>query len=470
MSTSYLFSKRRGSGQVALDASLAPTSLRERASVAWQAQGGLREVSTVAWPVVLSMLSYTAMGFVDTLFVSRLGTSELAGTALAGVAMILLASGFLGTFRGINVVAAQATGAGDEGRALAVGWAGTSLALLIGLVMTLFAFAGGPVASLLGGTPEVQGFAASYFAVRCLALPGWFVLTAAGQAFQGLGDTRTPMHVNLVANGVNIALDAVLVVGLGPVPSLGVTGAAWATVVAFSAGAALLTWALWVKRGWRRPERQHARDVLRVGLPMGGRWMADIGGWALLTGMLSRLGAAEVAATQVVVRIVSVSFLPGHGISEAASIGVGQHIGGRRPAAVQRTFRSALALSMAIMGAFSLVFWLAPEPLVRLFSKDPAVLSVGLVLMGWGAVFQVLDAVCMTLMGVLSGAGDTRFVMVASMAGMWGVMVPLGWLLGIHLGYGAAGVWAAMTVDIVFRNVVCGLRWRGGGWRSKAVV
>lgn len=441
-----------------------------RQSAAWSSDGGLREVSIVAWPVVLSMLSYTAMGFVDTLFVAQLGTAQLAGTALAGVAMILLASGVLGTVRGVNVVAAQATGAGQHDRALAVGWSGVLMAGGVGGLLMFFALAATDIAHLLGGTPEVQGFAATYFAVRCLALPGWFVLTAAGQAFQGLGDTRTPMRVNLLSNALNVVLDAVLVLGVGPVPALGVAGAAWATAISFSVGALLLVWALRRDRGWRRPELSHASSVIRVGAPIGARWLADVGGWALLTAMLSRLGAAEVAATQVVVRIIGVSFLPGHGISEAASIGVGQHVGGRRDAAIWRTFHSALTLSVMVMGSFALVFWLAPEPLLGLFSSDDRVLAIGAGLMAWAAAIQLIDALCMTAMGALGGAGDTRFVMVVSMVGMWTIMVPLGWWLGIVLGYGAVGVWGAMTLEITVRAVACTHRWFSGNWRAHTVV
>lgn len=256
-----------------------PVGAAARLVAVWEAfldgPAGAREVAGVAWPVVLSMLSFTVMGVVDTLFVARLGRDELAGAALGHLGVMAAGALLLGGLRGVNVVVAQAVGAGREALATRVGWAGAALAMVFGLGISALAAVAGPVAELLGGASgsAVHGFAARTFAIRCLAGPAWLMLTAMGQAMQGRGDTRTPMLVNVGANLANVALDALLVFGLTLggrelVPALGVDGAALATSVSLGAGGLALLAVFWRRRGWLRPGWS---ETGRAG-PSGARW------------------------------------------------------------------------------------------------------------------------------------------------------------------------------------------------------
>ena len=384
-------------------------------------------MTSVAWPVVVSMLSYTAMGVTDTLFVGRLGTAQLAGTALAATGIILLCSFFLGALRGVKVLAAQATGAGQHALAVASGWQGLWMALVGGGLVALFGLEAEGVAALLGGSAEVQKHTATYFAIRCLAAPAWFALTALGECFQGVGDTRTPMRYTLLANGLNVVLTAMMVPGFGPIPAMGVAGAALATAIAFNVAALGQLWRFRRRFGAvGRLDMVLMGRLLDVGTPVGVRWVVDIAGWALLATMLARIGEAEVAANQVAIRVVSVSFLPGYGVGEAACILVGQYVGARDEVAARRAFVSSLVLCCSLMGACAAVFWLFPELIIGWFSTDPEVLRIGAELLFWAAIFQLGDAVAMVGMGALNGTGDTRFVMFISIAGSWLALVPLG--------------------------------------------
>ena len=442
--------------------------------------GGVRDVASAAWPVVFSMLSFTAMGVVDTLFVAQLGRDPLAGAALGHLATMLTGALLLGGLRGVNIVVAQAVGAGELAMATRAGWAGAIVALVAGLGILALAPFASLVAALFGGNVAVQEHAATTFAIRAWGAPAWLMLTAIGQAMQGRGDTRTPMVANVGANLLNVALDALLVFGwqgvviggvtVGAVPAMGVAGAAWATSISLGLGGLGLLLEFWRRRGWARPGVAEFRALLVVGLPIGVRFLLDFGGWATLTALLARVGAAEVAATQVAIRVISVSFLPGFGISEAASMLVGQAVGAGDDERARRVFRSAAGLAVSIMAAFAVVFALWPVPILAAFAADDEVLAIGRNLLLWAAAFQVFDALCVVAMGALGGAGDTRFVMWAVIVGTWLVQVPLGWWLGVKLGYGAAGVWAAVAVECAVKAAIFGERWRRGGWRGRAVV
>lgn len=428
--------------------------------------GSIREVANIAWPIVVGMLSYTAMGVADTLVVGWLGVTELAAVGLATTAVFLINSLFLGTLHGVKVLASQDTGAKEHSRAARVGWQGVLIAVPFGILVIGLSAMDTWIFSLMGGPAAVQDAAREYFVVRVLASPFWYVTVALSDYFQGTGDTRTPMKVNLLVNGLNIVLDVLLVFGWGPVPSLGIAGAAWATVGASVVGM-LVIFPLFVSRVELRPELNPAlmRKMLAVGLPIGVKYVLHVGGFTVFTAVVARAGEVELAANQVAFKVISMSFLPGAGIGEAATVLTGQYLGARKFDGLRRSFYSALRLSVGLMSLFGVAFWLVPHWLVGLFTADAAVIEVASELLVLAAVFQIFDAVEMTAAGALNGVGDTRFTMWVSIVGAWAVLVPLSYVLGLVLEMGALGAWIALTAQIVVASGVCTWRFRSEAWR-----
>lgn len=433
------------------------------------APGSLREIADVAWPIVVSMLSYTAMGVTDTLFVGWVGKMELAAVGIGTTAIYLVNSFLLGTLHGVKVVTAQATGAGHRDKAVVAAWQGALIAVPAGLLVVGLSLFSDPIFALLGGPPEVQAQAAQYFAVRVWAAPFWYVAIALNDYYQGTGDTRTPMRVNLVANGVNIVADAVLIFGLGPIPALGVQGAAGGTVLASIVGFAMVG-RYFLRDVSHRPvwRPKVAAKVLELGLPIGVRYALGVGGFTMFTAILARLGANHLAAHQVAIKIVSISFLPGYGISEAATVLVGQYVGAGKRAVARLSYASSMKLGVGVMGVMAVVFMVAPELLVRAFTDDPEVIAIGSQLLRVGAVFQIFDAVAMVATGALNGTGDTRFTAMASVGASWFVMVPVAYVLAVPMGLGAVGAWLGITAEIIVLAAVLAYRFQGQAWEQRA--
>lgn len=423
----------------------------------------------IAWPIVVGMLSYTAMGVSDTLLVGWVGKTELAAVGLGTTAVFLINSLFLGVLGGIRVVSSQATGARRHRAAQAAAWQGIVLALVFGVAVIGLSALDQHIFALMGGDARVQALAREYFNARVWAAPFWYVTIVLGNYYQGAGDTRTPMAINLVANGANIALDVVFIFGLGSVPAMGVAGAAWATVAASMIGMVMMLGRfLWQHRFRHRPRWRWstAWRLLKVGTPMGINYVLGVGGFAVFTALLARMGEDQLAAHQIALKIVSMSFLPGHGIGQAAGVLTGQFVGARRPEEARRAFRSALGLAVGVMGVLGGVFWIMPDTLIRLFQDDPRVLEIGRQLLMVAAVFQIFDAIAMTAAGALNGTGDTRFTMLASVACSWLVMVPSAWFFGVWLELGALGAWMGLTAEIVVVSVANLLRFQGGAWAA----
>lgn len=433
----------------------------------------MSDVVKLAWPITISMLSFTAMGLADTLFVSQLGTEPLAAVGIAvSTTFLIFAFGF-GLMDGSKVAVAQATGAADTSRVLRLGWQALWVAAAFGLGMAALAPFGPTLFRLLGAEGEVGEMANAYFLIRVLGSPLTFAVLAFKSWFDGRGDTRTPMVANLIANGLNIVLDPIFIFGWGGVPALGVGGAAAATVVAVSAAMIFLAWRgipLLLATPNRRVDGDLLREIWRLGSPMGVRHLLGVGAWVILISVLARVGAIDLAAHVMVIRIVSVSFLPGCAISSATSVLVGQSVGAGSSPGARAALRHSMVLAIVVMAACGVVFVVVPGPLVAVFGVEPEVAALARTLLLVAAGFQIFDAVAMVAQGALNGAGDTRFVMVSSVLAAWLLQLPVAVFLAVPMEMGAVGAWIGLTVEIAGLAAVSLWRVRGDTWLEAAVV
>jgi putative MATE family efflux protein len=300
-------------------------------------------------------------------------------------------------------------------------------------------------------------------------------LTYVGDAyFRGIGDTITPMIATIVANVANAVLAWLLVFGYAPlgIPRLEVPGAAYALVAATALHVAIY-WFVARRRVAKELPAPHFRDrvtwaqvkeLLRVGAPSGLHWLLDIGAWTLFTMRVATLGAVEAAANMIGIMIIRMSFLPGYGVGTAAQTLVGQYLGAGDVASARRSGWTATWISTAYMGVCGVVFFLIPAQLVALFSDDPDVIRVGERLIYWAALFQLTDGVQVVLGSALRGAGDTKFVMWAGLAGGWVVFIPITWYLMDHRGLGAEGGWIGVIAWALALAALLVWRFRGNAW------
>ena len=428
-----------------------------------------KKIVTLAWPIVISMLSFTAMDLADTLFVGWLGTTELAAVGLAATVVFLLQCFFMGSLQGVSIVSSQAVGAEDHGRARRAAVTGLFLAVPAGMLVVSMSLADVYIFAIMGGEAAVQALAGDYFSLRLLGVPFFFVMLAICNHYQGIGDTRTAMKLNLLANGLNIALNPMLIYGIGFFPELGVEGAALATVASQFVGmaAALIHFGLGQKSAVGF-DADVARHILHLGLPLGVRYLLGVTGFTVFTAFLARLGTVELAAHQIALRVIAVSFLPGHGIAQAAGILAGQRVGARNFDTIGAVLMAGLRISWALMGALGLVFLLFPEVIAGVFVDDRETIVLAATLLMVGAGFQLLDATVMTLVQTLNGTGDTRFTMIVGVMTTWLIMLPSAWFMAFYLEMGAVGAWLAFLVELPVLSAILVWRFRSNRWRAKA--
>jgi putative MATE family efflux protein len=430
----------------------------------------------------------------------RVADFAMVGIALGDAAIAGLEFGFQYYFVGFGLslavssgtisVVSRLQGADEPGRANVAVKQSLWLALAISLPLTAVAWVyAEPLVGLLTDDPAAIDFGATYLAIVMLSMAPRFWSMVAARALAGSADTRTPMYVRLLTLPTNVALNAVLIFGLGPAPELGVAGAAIGTAVAnvLAGGVffALLVsgnYAVALPLGGRQLDLGLVREILRVGIPLSGMRLLQTFGRFPFLFVLAQLGTAGVAAYAIGRRVMLLALMPAWGYATAASTLVGQRIGaGDDRSATDygwQTLRIALATQLLI--AAVLVF--AARPVAAAFGTEHVGLTVTFI-----RVFGVAVAgfsVSRTMRGSLRGAGDTRWPFYGTFLGTFVVRLPVaalalptafavtvpvvGTAVSPGLGLGYAAVFVAIVADFYVKAAVNTGRFWSGKWRAVA--
>ncbi|MCE9575570.1 MAG: MATE family efflux transporter [Deltaproteobacteria bacterium] len=405
------------------------------------------------------------MTLASTAFVAQVGRDELAGVGLGGVFAFALVCFGIGLLRGAKTLVSQAIGAGRHDRLDALLGAALGLAVGFGAFAALVGHVLAPFLVEISASPRAGGFAAQYLMIRSLGAVPLLILVALREARYGQGDTTGPMRATLAANGVNIALDALLILGL----DWGVRGAAVAALCGNAVELAMIAWPMRAALRRVRWERSAVRAVWQQGLPNGLQFLMEVGSFLFLTAIIARMSATDGAAHQIVLHLINVSFLPAHALAEAASVLVGQAVGAGRFELVPRVAWRALAAG----GGYALVCVVAFASTGGLIAgafagDDAALAAAATTLVHVSLLFLVADAANVIARGVLRGASDVRYAAFVGILTSWCTTPPVAWLLGIHLGMGAAGGWLGLAGEIIVGASLFWLRVWSGKWRSAA--
>jgi MATE family multidrug resistance protein len=263
-----------------------------------------------------------------------------------------------------------------------------------------------------------------------------------------------------VANLVHVELDFILIFGAGPIPAMGIAGAALATTLSMWVQFWLLSRELGPSPQGvqRRPDAQAMRFAAKVGAPIGLHFLVESGIFSLAGVLAARLSGPAVAAHQIALNWASLTFCVAAGIGSAATVRVGWGVGGRDTQAARRSGLLAFWSGGLFMAASSLMFLVVPEPLARLMSDKPEVIATVVSLFTVTAFFQIFDGVQVVGAGSLRGAGDTRFPFLANFLGHWFIGLPVAWFLGVKGTLGVVGLWWGLCVGLMAVSVAVLLR------------
>lgn len=439
-------------------------------------------------PLIGSHLARMAIGVADTVMIGWYGVETLAGLVIATSFFHILF--FLGMGFGTGVLGLIATAIvrGDEPEVRRAARMALWLSLGFGLAAMPLMWFADPILRGIGQTPAVAAHAQDY-----LRIAGWGLAVVLAQLtlnsyLAAMERTQVVMWVTLAGLPLNVALNWVLIFGNGGAPELGVRGAAIASLTVQVVQLALLvTYARWLpatrkyrlfQRFWK-PDHAAMRQVFRLGWPIGLTMVAEGGLFVGSNVMMGWIGTQELAAHGIALQICSITFMVHLGLSNAATVRVGQAKGrgdapGMRDAAV-----TVIAMSLLFAAIAIAVYLLAGEGLVRLYldpadPRGPAIVALGAALLVYAALFQLTDAFQVIALGFLRGVHDTRVPMWIAGFSYWVVGMPVAWGLAFPGGFGPAGLWLGLCVGLTVAAALLMMRfWRGhaqGVWTRPAVA
>ena len=412
----------------------------------------------LAWPVILAELGWMSMQIVDTIIVGPLGPAAIGAVGTGSNIFFAVIFLGMGTLLALDTFVAQNFGAGRVDECHRWLFAGIQLALLMSVILV--------AASLVGLTflpsahlhPQVMALLMPYLRSLLWSVPPLMLYMVFRRYLQAMNIVRPITITLLTANIINALVAWVLVYGRAGFPALGVVGSAYATLAARIYLAGML-WAVIVWRERRRPSGLHdvsfrwdggrMRDLVRLGMPAAGQGVLEIGVFATAGALAARISPIAVAANQIVLNIAAFVFMIPFGLSSAAAVRVGQAVGRGDPHGVRRAGWAAIGLALASAITMSTLFVTVPTPLLKVFTTDGEVLSVGITLLLLCALFQPFDGFQVVSTGALRGLGDTRTPMVVNLFGHWLIGLPVAYYLCFRRGWGVVGLWSGLSFGLI---------------------
>ena len=412
----------------------------------------------LAGPVVLAELGWIMMGIVDTIMVGRLGPEAIGAVGVGSSLFLALGVFGIGLLLGLDTLVSQAFGARRVDECHRWLHHGLVLACAQAPVMMLLAWIGIRTLGVWGFDPAVARLLTPYLTILIWSTLPLLLYAALRRYLQAMNVVRPVMFALVSANLVNAAINWVLVYGNLGAPALGVSGSAWATLAARVYMAAVLVGAVVVHDARHQTGLFHVAPVIeaerlwrlvRLGFPAAMQTVFEYGVFASATAFAGRLEPVALAAHQIVLNISGFTFMVPFGLASAGAVRVGQAVGRHDRAAASRAGWTALALGVAFMALAAAAFVLAPHFLMSLFTRDAAVVSIGVTLLAIAAVFQMFDGMQGVLTGTLRGLGDTHTAMLWNLVGHWLFGLPLGYALCFWWGWGVPGLWIGLSAGLM---------------------
>jgi putative MATE family efflux protein len=434
-----------------------------------------RAIVLLSIPMILEMAMESLFAVVDIYFVSSLNNAD--ATAALGYTesmMTILYSVAIGLSMSATAMVARRIGEKDKKAASVAAvqalYMAFGLALLVCVLGVVYYK---DLLRIMGATPQVieagSGYTFWMFAGN-FTITFLFLINA---VFRGAGDAALAMRALTISNGLNIILDPIMIFGLGPIPSMGVEGAAIATNIGRGCGVAYQIYCLVRGRSMVTLDLHHlAPDLsiiwklVKVSAGSIAQFIIASSSWIFLMRLMAEFGSAAVAGYTIAIRVIIFTILPSWGLSNAAATLVGQNLGAGQPDRAETSVWRASRYNAWFMVFVMVVFLTAAGPILGFFTSDEVVLANGILCLQYVSLGYIFYGYEMVMVQAFNGAGDTKTPTVLNFFGFWLFQIPLAYLLAIALGAGPKGIYLAIAIAESFIAIAAILLFRKGRWKT----
>ena len=436
-----------------------------------------RAIFLLAIPMILELVMESTFALVDIYFVGKLGASAVATVGLTETYLYLLYSIGIGLSMAVTAIIARRVGEkkGEDAGSVAVqsiimAFIASMPFAVCGIFFAkeLLALMGADEWSIREGYKYTQWMLGGNVVIMFL-----FIINA---IFRGAGDAAIAMRVLIISNVINIFLDPLFIFGWGPIPGMGIEGAAIATNIGRGVGVIFQFWMLFKGGKHIRIFVDHVRvnfheigHILKTALGGIGQMIIAMTSWIFLMRILADVSSEAVAGATIALRIVMFTIMPAHGLANAAATLVGQNLGADRPDRAESSVWKTGVYNMVFLLIVSVIFYIFHEELVGIFSQDPDVIAIG---GDWLRILSYSYFVYgwwMVTVSAFNGSGDTTTPTKINFVFFWLIQIPLAYLLALHLDWGHTGVFWAVFLSETSVGLFTVWLFMKGKWKTVKV-
>jgi putative MATE family efflux protein len=436
-----------------------------------------RAILLLAIPMVLEMAMESIFAVVDIFFVSRLGPAAVATVGITESMMTIVYSIAMGLAVGTTALVSRRIGEKNPEGASVAAFQAIATGLVVSLLIALpgAAFAS-RLLTLMGAEGEMVREGYMYTGIMLGGNGIIMLLFIINAVYRSAGDAAISMRVLWIANLINIILDPLLILGIGPFPELGIKGAAIATTTGRGIGVAYQFWLLFNGRGRVKLKVRHMFIQVKVlwqlfRLSLGGIGQSLIAttSWIGLVRIISAFGEDALAGYTLAIRVIVFTLLPAWGLSNAAATLVGQNLGAGQPDRAQRSVWLTAKVNIIFMGLMAIVFIFIPGFFIRIFINDPSIIASGAVCLRIFAYGYVFYAMGMVMVQALNGAGDTGTPTLINFFCFWMLEIPLAYFMALKWNVGETGVYWAIIISESAMTLIATFAFSRGNWKLRKV-
>ncbi|OCT11208.1 MATE family efflux transporter [Paenibacillus pectinilyticus] len=422
----------------------------------------------LAWPIFVELLLQLLLGAVDTLMVSRVSDDAVAVVGLANQIFQAVMILFTTVASGAGILIAQKLGAKQPESARTVGIMAVTISGLIGAVLSVILYVEAvPLARLFHLEERLLPLAHTYISIVGSGMVLTALTATMSTTIRNTGNTKGPMITAIGMNIVHVVMNYGWINGAFGFPQLGLTGVAISTLISRLLATCLLIYmfvtAFERRIRWRDLwvfNRNLFREIIKIGWPLG----VNMSSWVLsqlaIYSFLATMGATALAARTYMNTLESICFMLGYSIALSAQIQIAHLFGSGQFQLAYKAGYRATWIGLGLVGCNSIVLLLIGHSFLGLFTSDTAIIQLALSCLVLTAILQPGRMINMGFGNALNAIGDTRYNMVISLISMWGVAAGLSYVLGLHYGWGLAGIYVAMLCDEYLRGILVAIRWR----------
>jgi putative MATE family efflux protein len=442
-------------------------------------QGSIRHaIILLAIPMILELSLESVFAVVDMFFVGRLGENAIATVGLTESVVTIVYSIAIGLSTAATAIVARRVGERNEEEAAHAGMQTIILSLLVTIVISALGIVFAPeILQIMGAKPEVVREGAVFTRIMLGGSVVIILLFLINGIFRGAGNAAIAMHSLWLASICNIVLCPLLIYGLGPIPSLGLKGAAIATTIGRGVGVAYQCYHLLKGSSSIHIKARHFRfdwplmkTLVDIAWPATFQFLIASGSWIVLAALVAKTGGtAALAGYQVALRNVVFFILPAWGLSNAAATLVGQNLGANQPERAEKSVLLTAKYNGIFMTGVMLLFIFFAGPIISVFTNDTEVHQTGtlaLRIIGSGYIFYGIG---MVMVNALNGAGDTKTPTLINLCGFWLFQIPFAFLLAKWLHLGAMGSFIAIPVAETLIAIAAYILFKKGKWKTVVV-